>query len=110
MGTIAPKPLLDPLDSFPAAGERPSARGISGKERAVGESVRFSAGGQELELPVVVGSEGERGIEITNMRAKTGMVTLDPAYMNTASTESAITFLDGEKRILRYRGIPLEVL
>ena len=74
------------------------------------ESVRLSAGGQDLELPVVLGSEGERGIEISNLRAKTGMVTLDPAFMNTASTESAITFLDGEKGILRYRGIPIEEL
>ena len=76
----------------------------------MGETVRIVAGGQELELPVVVGSEGERGIEIVNLRAKTGMVTLDPAFMNTASTESAITFLDGEKGILRYRGIPIEEL
>ena len=74
------------------------------------ETVRFNFGKEDLDLPVVVGSEGERGIDIQNLRAKTGMVTLDPAYMNTASTESAITFLDGEKGILRYRGIPIEEL
>jgi citrate synthase len=76
----------------------------------VADTVHFNAGNQELELPVVVGSEGERGIDIQNLRTKTGMVTLDPAFMNTASTMSAITFLDGEKGILRYRGIPIEEL
>ena len=74
------------------------------------ESVRLIAGKQELELQVTQGSEGERGIDISNLRAKTGLVTLDPAFMNTASVESAITFLDGEKGILRYRGIPIEEL
>ena len=63
-----------------------------------------------VELPVVVGTEDERGIDIGKLRAQTGYVTLDPAYMNTASTRSAITFLDGEKGILRYRGIPIEEL
>ncbi|MCL2776794.1 MAG: citrate synthase [Polyangiaceae bacterium] len=62
------------------------------------------------EAPVVIGTENERAIDISNMRAKTGLVTLDPAFMNTASTKSAITFLDGEKGILRYRGIPIEQL
>jgi citrate synthase len=76
----------------------------------VAETVRITIGKEELELPVTVGSEGERGIDIQNLRAKTGAVTLDPAFMNTASTLSAITFLDGEKGILRYRGIPIEEL
>ena len=53
---------------------------------------------------------GRAGIDIGKLRAKTGYVTLDPAFMNTASTKSAITFLDGEKGILRYRGIPIEEL
>ena len=74
------------------------------------DSVRISTGKEELELPVVMGSEAERGIDISQLRAKTGLVTIDPAFMNTASTESAITFLDGEKGILRYRGIPIEDL
>ncbi len=74
------------------------------------ESARIIAGGQELELPVVLGTENERGIDISNLRAKTGLVTIDPAFMNTASTESSITYLDGEKGILRYRGIPIEEL
>jgi citrate synthase len=76
----------------------------------VAETARISLGSQELELPVVVGSEGEKGIDIQNLRARLGAVTLDPAFMNTASVESAITFLDGEKGILRYRGIPIEEL
>ncbi|MFO0665236.1 MAG: citrate synthase [Polyangiaceae bacterium] len=63
-----------------------------------------------LEVPVVVGTENERALDIAQLRAKTGLVTLDPAFMNTASTKSAITFLDGEQGILRYRGIPIEQL
>jgi len=76
----------------------------------VADSVRLIAGKQELELQVTQGSEGERGIDISSLRAKTGLVTLDPAFINTAAVESAITFLDGEKGILRYRGIPIEEL
>ncbi len=74
------------------------------------ETIRIFTGKQELEFPVTIGSEGERGIDISNLRTKTGLVSLDPAYLNTASVESAITFLDGEKGILRYRGIPIEEL
>ncbi|NOU35033.1 MAG: citrate synthase [Polyangiaceae bacterium] len=61
-----------------------------------------------LEVPVIIGSENEQALDIAQLRAKTGLVTLDPAFMNTASTKSAITFLDGEKGILRYRGYPIE--
>ena len=74
------------------------------------ENARIVVNGQELELPVITGSENEKGIDISSLRAKTGATTIDPAFMNTASTESAITFLDGEKGILRYRGIPIEEL
>jgi citrate synthase len=63
-----------------------------------------------LQVPVVVGTENEHAIDIGKLRAQTGYVTLDPAYMNTASTKSAITFLDGEQGILRYRGISIEEL
>jgi citrate synthase len=76
----------------------------------VPERVEFKIADKSIELPVVVGSEGERGIDIGKLRAQTGYVTLDPAYMNTACTQSAITFLDGERGILRYRGIPIEQL
>jgi citrate synthase len=64
--------------------------------------------GQEYEFPVMVGSEGEKGIDIAALRARSGAVTLDPGYGNTGSCESAITFIDGERGILRYRGYPIE--
>src|SRR5580698_8451190 len=67
-------------------------------------------GDTTFEASMTVGTEGEKALDIQNLRAKTGIVTLDPAFMNTASTRSAITFLDGEKGILRYRGIPIEEL
>ncbi|MFO0674999.1 MAG: citrate synthase [Polyangiaceae bacterium] len=74
------------------------------------EKAEIKVGDQTFEAPVVVGSENERGIDIGALRAKTGVVTLDPAFMNTASTKSAITFIDGDKGILRYRGYPIEQL
>ena len=61
-------------------------------------------------MPVVVGTENEHAIDVAQLRAKTNFVTLDPAFMNTASTKSAVTFIDGDKGILRYRGIPIEQL
>ena len=66
--------------------------------------------GKEYEFPVTVGSEGEVGIDISTLRAKTGAITLDPGYTSTGSCKSAITFIDGEKGILRYRGYPIEEL
>jgi citrate synthase len=66
--------------------------------------------GKEYELPVTTGSEGEVGIDITKLRIITGAITLDNGYGNTGSCESAITFIDGEKGILRYRGYPIEEL
>ena len=65
---------------------------------------------KRLELPVIEGSEGELGIDISHLRDKTGMITLDPGFSNTGACTSAITFIDGEKGILRYRGIPIEQL
>ncbi len=72
------------------------------------EKVEIKLQDSTFEAPIVVGSENEKAIDIASLRAKTGMVTLDPAFMNTASTKSAITFLDGEKGVLRYRGYPIE--
>ena len=66
--------------------------------------------GQTIELPIVTGSEGDRAVDIANLRARTGCVTLDPSFMNTAACYSRITYIDGEKGILRYRGIPIEEL
>jgi citrate synthase len=70
----------------------------------------ITLGDTKLEAPVIVGTEDERAIDIGQLRGKTGYVTLDPAFMNTASVKSAITFIDGDKGILRYRGIPIEQL
>ncbi len=74
------------------------------------ETAEFTLGSTKFLAPITTGSEGEKALDISSLRAKTGIVTIDPAYMNTASTKSAITFLDGEKGILRYRGIPIEQL
>jgi citrate synthase len=74
------------------------------------EKAELKLAGQSIELPVVVGTENEKGIDISNLRAKTGYVTLDNGYMNTGACSSGITFIDGEAGILRYRGIPIEVL
>ncbi len=64
--------------------------------------------GNEYELPAMVGSEGEVGIDTSSLRAQSGAITLDPGYANTGACESAITFIDGEQGILRYRGYPIE--
>jgi citrate synthase len=76
----------------------------------VSDKVEIKLSDSSLEVPIIKGSEGERAIDIATLRAKTGLVTIDPAFMNTASTKSAVTFLDGEQGILRYRGIPIEQL
>ncbi|HXT59978.1 MAG TPA: citrate synthase [Pirellulales bacterium] len=74
------------------------------------EVAKLRLGAQEFELPVVTGSEGERAVDISQLRAQTGCITLDEGYVNTGSTTSAITFLDGEQGVLRYRGYPIETL
>ena len=74
------------------------------------ETARIVLGDREIEVPIVEGSEGERGLDISKLRASTGLITLDEGYVNTGSTRSAITFLNGEKGILRYRGYPIEQL
>ncbi|WP_421765535.1 citrate synthase [Ekhidna sp.] len=66
--------------------------------------------GQTYELPVVEGTEQEKAIDISSFRGQSGVITLDRGFKNTGSCESAITFLDGEKGILRYRGYPIEQL
>ncbi len=70
----------------------------------------ITLGDTRFETPVINGTEDEHALDIGQLRAKTGYVTIDPAFMNTASTKSAITFIDGDKGILRYRGIPIEQL
>jgi citrate synthase len=66
--------------------------------------------GKQIELPVLVGTEDERGLDISKLLGSTGYVTLDEGFVNTGSTTSAITFLDGDRGILRYRGYPIEQL
>ena len=66
--------------------------------------------GKEIELSTIEGTEKEKGIDITSLRAKTGYITLDPGYGNTSSCKSSITFIDGENGILRYRGYNIEEL
>ena len=73
-------------------------------------TVKLIFEGKTYELPIVTGSEGEKAIDISNLRQMTGLITLDPGYANTGSCTSSITFMDGEKGILRYRGIPVEQL
>ena len=79
-------------------------------EKPTAEKAVLKVGGKEFELPIVVGSEGERAIDISNLRAQTGFITLDNGYMNTGACTSGVTFLDGERGILRYRGVPIEQL
>ncbi|MCC9136026.1 citrate synthase [Pontibacter silvestris] len=66
--------------------------------------------GKSYKMPLVVGTEDEKAIDISKLRSESGFVTLDPGYKNTGATQSAITFLDGEEGILRYRGYPIEQL
>lgn len=73
-------------------------------------SAQVSINGQVIDLPVVSGTEDETAIDIRSLRKETGYITLDSGYGNTGSCESAITFIDGENGILRYRGYPIEEL
>jgi citrate synthase len=74
------------------------------------ETARIEIDGKSYEFPVITGSEGERGIDISKLRDLTGVITLDPGFKNTGSCKSEITFIDGEQGILRYRGYPIEEL
>lgn len=74
----------------------------------IGNVAKLTMDGKEYELPVKVGSEGERAIDISSLRSEANLITLDPSYGNTGACESAVTFIDGEKGILRYRGYPIE--
>ena len=74
------------------------------------DTIKLVYDGKEHELPVFEGTEGEKAIDISQLRAGTGFITLDPGYANTGSCISSITFMDGEKGILKYRGIPVEAL
>jgi citrate synthase len=74
------------------------------------EFVKLIYGDKEYQLPLIVGTEGEKAVDISKLRQETGLITLDTGYANTGSCMSEITFMDGENGILRYRGIPVEQL
>ncbi len=74
------------------------------------DTAKIEVDGKTYEVPVVTGSEGERALDISKFRAETGYITLDPGYGSTGACESGVTFLNGEKGILRYRGYPIEQL
>ncbi|HEY4196029.1 MAG TPA: citrate synthase, partial [Mucilaginibacter sp.] len=74
------------------------------------ETAQLKIGDKTYDLPVIEGTEGEKAIDISKLRDQTGYVTLDIGYKNTGATQSAITFLDGELGILKYRGYPIEQL
>src|SRR5262245_1955405 len=77
---------------------------------SMGEAAKLLYDNRQLDLPVLTGTEQERAIDIAKLRAATGLITMDDGFVNTGSTSSAITFLDGEQGILRYRGYPIEQL
>ncbi len=74
------------------------------------ETAELIYNGKKYELPVIEGTENEKAVDISKLRAQSGLITIDSGYKNTGSTKSAITFLDGEKGILSYRGYPIEQL
>ncbi len=74
------------------------------------QTAKIILDGKTYEFPIVVGAENEKAIDIRTLRSQTGHITLDPGYVNTGSCQSAITYIDGENGILRYRGIPIEQL
>ena len=74
------------------------------------EFAKLNYRNREIDLPVIIGAENEQGLDIAKLRSDMDLITLDEGYMNTGSTTSEITFLDGEKGILRYRGYPIEQL
>src|SRR5712672_748397 len=74
------------------------------------KQAKLELDGKAYSLPVVEGTEGELAVDVSKLRADSGYITLDDGYSNTGSCSSNITFIDGEKGILRYRGYPIEQL
>src|SRR5438309_6945397 len=74
------------------------------------KTAKLEIEGKRYELPTTLGTESEKAIDLSNLRNQTGYITLDEGYANTGSCMSAVTFIDGEQGILRYRGIPIEEL
>ncbi len=74
------------------------------------DTARLEVDGKTYELPIEVGSEGERAIDISSLREQTGLITMDPGYKNTGSCRSSITYIDGDEGVLLYRGYRIEEL
>ncbi len=83
---------------------------MSQPSHTLASDAELTALGKTLTLPLMEGSEGEIAVDIGALRRETGWITMDPGYVNTGACTSAITFIDGEKGILRYRGYPIEQL
>ena len=88
----------------------PSASPATTSPAMTDESLELSFEGKSVKMPVIRGTEDETAIDISRLRSDTGLITMDPGYGNTGSCSSAITFIDGEKGILRYRGYSIEEL
>jgi len=76
----------------------------------MGKVAKLHVDGKELELPLIEGTEGDKAIDISKLRQETGYITMDNGFVNTGSCTSSITYLNGEEGILKYRGVPIEVL
>ena len=83
---------------------------VAERDNLMSENAKITVGDLEIDVPIVEGTEHERGLDISKLRGETGLITLDEGYVNTGATKSAITFLNGEEGVLRYRGYPIEVL
>ena len=79
-------------------------------ESTQGQTARLTVAGREAELPVITATDGNPSIDVSSLTRQTGHTALDYGYVNTASTKSAITYIDGEAGMLRYRGYPIEEL
>lgn len=87
-----------------------SAEAVSSNGTSPATSAKFIYPGGELDMPIVEATEGANGVALGKFLADTGMTTFDPGFVNTSSTKSAITYIDGDAGILRYRGYPIEQL
>ena len=76
----------------------------------MGKNAKLNFDNKEYEFQVVIGSEKEKAIDVSSLRSKANLITIDPGFKNTGSCKSSITFLDGEKGVLRYRGYSIEDL
>ncbi len=94
----------------PSSGSTSLSEGRTAKTMSEASSARLEYDGKTVELPSLTGSENETGLDVSRLRAETGLITYDPGYGNTGSCRSAITYIDGEAGILRYRGYPIEQL